>query len=135
MTQVSGYSISIIKPVELEKGSYYFAVSKAKQYEVKLVVEYFARTPCKFFANLYPDAKDKNLHRIGAHFDTVAAYGSPVVGNGQLEFSLCSIAPSPSWFQSKEFSKQIVIGLMDYEKWMTIPPFCTKKYNFTLKVV
>lgn len=135
MTNKTGYSLSISQPIELEKGGYIFSVPKAKQYKLELVVQYNAPTPCKFFANLDPDVENRELHRLGAHFDTVVAYGSPVVGSGQLVFSLCSIAPSPSWFQSKKFPKQIRIGLMDYENWMTQNPFCMRSYNFTLKTV
>jgi len=134
MSKMSGYSVSFSQPIELEKGCYVLNVSKGKQYRTELVVEYSAPSPCKFFANLYPDAKDPELHLMGAHFDTVTSYGVPIVGSGQLSFSLSSIAPSPSWFQSKKIPKEIVIGLMDYQKWMAMPPFCTRNYSFLLKL-
>jgi len=135
MSKMSGYSLSFSQPMELEKGCYVLNVPKGKQYRIELVVEYYAPSPCKFFANLYPDAKDHELHLMGAHFDTVTSYGVPVVGRGQLSFSLSSIACSPSWFQSKKIPKEIVIGLMDYEKWMAMPPFCMRNYSFILKSV
>jgi hypothetical protein len=127
------YSLSAFQPIDLEKSEFILTVPKSEKYEIQLIIEYMAPTPCKFFANLYPDIENRDLHRLGAHFDTVSSYGSPVSGNGKLEFALYSIAPSPSWLQSKKFPKRIVIGLMDYEKWMTTPPFCTREYSFTLK--
>jgi len=135
MTKVFSYSLSIIQPIELEKGTYVLNVPKAGQYKINFIVEYVTPTPCKFFANLYPDARDRELHSMGAHFDTVNSYGAPVSGKGELVFTLCSMAPSPSWFQNKKFPKQIAMGLMDYDQWMTKPPFCMREDSFTLKTI
>ena len=111
---------------ELEITDYSFVVTSNGEYEIEVTVYYNASTNCKFFANLYPDVEDRDLHAKGAHFDTARSFGVPITGKNKFKFSLRVEIP-PAGSIQKKTPKKIAMGLIDYKNWNDL--FIGKEYD------
>jgi hypothetical protein len=104
-------------------------LTPGEEYKIDFVVNYKSKTPAKFYANILPDAEKPETHRK-AHLDNISVVGRALQGDGAVRFSLRGKAP----MEKGIYAREVTLGLMDHQNWMTQPPFVTYSYPFAISV-
>jgi hypothetical protein len=131
----SNYALQVVEPPillqEIKEGKAIsvVAVAPGKEYQLDFVINFKSKTPTKFYANILPDAQNNELHSK-AHLDNVSVTGRALEGDGTMRFSLRGKAP----LEKGAYKRDVTLGLMDYQNWMTQPPFVSYAYPFVLSV-